>query len=141
MFRVRKNFQKCHGGIRHATQNCIVNQFERMYCKSFRISYQKISFRKIIGDPRREGWNLETRIRSRKAELYKVSIHSGFTSQKCPVIQIIFKYYTYLTECTGAAASTLPLILSTSISDVCAKSFGKPWYSSMMGSNTSANTS
>ena len=75
------------------------------------------------------------------SELYKVSIHSGFTSQKCPVIQIIFKYYTYLTECTGAAASTLPLILSTSISDVCAKSFGKPWYSSMMGSNTSANTS
>ena len=135
MFRVRKNFQKCHGGIRHATENCNVNQFERMYCKSFRISYQKISFRKIIGDPRREGWNLWTRSDPEKQYTRK------FTCQKCQVIQIIFKYYTYLTECTGAAASTLPLILSTSISDVCAKSFGKPWYSSMMGSNTSANTS
>merc|ERR1719347_1322320 len=45
-----------------------------------------------------------------------------------------------LVECTGAAGSIFPWILDTSMSLSCTASAEMPWYSWMMGSNTSANT-
>merc|ERR1712045_220811 len=45
-----------------------------------------------------------------------------------------------LTECTGTSSATFPLILSTSMSETCLNPAGRPWYSQMRGSKTSAKS-
>ena len=46
----------------------------------------------------------------------------------------------YLAEWTGTSELMLPVILEESMSEVCLKSAGRPWYSQMRGSKTSAKS-